>query len=228
MKVLFAGSSLHDSLANLAGLELRPPARRGDIHQAVSDGATAIGLVDGEFGQSASVLHKEILFALHRGVPVLGASSMGALRFAECAAFGMIGVGKIAHDYHSGRLNDDADVALLMAPAEFGWAPLSEPLVDVAATLEGLVSNGLITAAEHAELWERASQLHFSERTAETILAGHPDSDRLRALYTARHVSQKRIDAEELVEALRTLDPDGWRPPLFNPSRSFFWSPVAG
>ena len=63
---------------------------------AVRDGATAIGLVDGYFGGAAAVWHKEILYALSLGVRVLGASSMGALRAAECAAYGMEPVGEIA------------------------------------------------------------------------------------------------------------------------------------
>ena len=55
----------------------------------------AILIVDGEFGQSLSVWHKEILHALHRGIRVVGASSMGALRAAELDRFGMEGVGEI-------------------------------------------------------------------------------------------------------------------------------------
>ena len=106
MKVLFVGSSLYGSTVDLSGLDVRPPASQGQVLAAVHEGATAIGLVDGEFGQHASVWHKEILVALKSGVTVLGASSMGALRAAECAAFGMIPIGTIAAQYLSGALDD--------------------------------------------------------------------------------------------------------------------------
>ena len=55
---------------------------------------------------------------------------MGALRAAECAAYGMEPVGEMARAYASGRLDDDAAVALVHAPPEFGSQPMSEPLVD--------------------------------------------------------------------------------------------------
>ena len=94
--VVFAGPSVHGlGRHNLAGLDLRPPAGRGAILRAAADGAPAIGLIDGIYESEPAVWHKEILYALGRGIPVLGAASMGALRAAECAAFGMKGIGSI-------------------------------------------------------------------------------------------------------------------------------------
>lgn len=224
MKVLFVGSSLYQSSIDLSDLVVRPPASQGDVQQAVADGATAIGLVDGEFGQHASVWHKEILLALWRGVPVLGASSMGALRFAECAQFGMIGVGKIAADYASGVLDDDADVALLMAPAELSYAPLTEPLVDVVSTLDNLLLRGVLTKTQCAALLRRARSLHFTERTDEVLFESYPEGGDLLQSYRSYHVSQKRLDAEELVSRLRSLDVGDWDLPHFTLNQSPFWS----
>ena len=96
MKVLFAGPSVYGLDLDLSGIVLRHPAKQGDVIAAVRDGATAIGLVDGYFGGAAAVWHKEILYALSLGVRVLGASSMGALRAAECAAYGMEPIGEVA------------------------------------------------------------------------------------------------------------------------------------
>src|SRR5690606_23357386 len=107
MKILFAGPSLPDALRLCAGaVEARPPAAHGDVLAAVRAGATAIGIVDGNFEHVAPVWHKEILYALEAGVTVFGAASMGALRAAECDAFGMIGIGGIYEDYASGRRVD--------------------------------------------------------------------------------------------------------------------------
>src|SRR4051794_13144181 len=116
MRILFAGPSIHGVAPDLSGIALRPPAKQGDVAQAVLDGATSIGLVDGYFDAVAAPWHKEILFALAHGVGMLGASSMGALRAAECASFGMRPVGSIAHAYLSGDLDDDAAVAISHGP----------------------------------------------------------------------------------------------------------------
>ena len=45
------------------------------------------------------------------GTQVFGAASMGALRAAELAPFGMIGVGAIFAAYRDGRLTGDDEVA---------------------------------------------------------------------------------------------------------------------
>ncbi len=60
--VVFLGPSL-DRRAALAILpaDYRPPAARGDLTRAVSDGARVIGLIDGVFFQESSVGHREIL-----------------------------------------------------------------------------------------------------------------------------------------------------------------------
>ena len=80
MKVLFVGPSLGSDLAAARAtsprIDFRPPAACGDILKAVHDGATAIGLVDGYFGDLPSVWHKEILFALEHDVAVAGGASM--------------------------------------------------------------------------------------------------------------------------------------------------------
>ena len=112
MRVLFVGPSLYGETPDLTGITIRPPAKQGDIARAALDGARAIGLVDGFFDAVAAPWHKEILFALGRGVTMLGSSSMGALRGGECAAFGMLPIGEIARAYYTGTLDDDAAVAI--------------------------------------------------------------------------------------------------------------------
>ncbi len=203
MKVLFAGPSLYGSQISLDGLDVRAPAAQGGVLAAVNDGATAIGLIDGEFGQRAAVWHKEILLALDKGIEVYGASSMGALRAAECAPFGMVAVGVIANAYLDGILDDDAAVALTMAPKEMGSFPITEPQVDAEATLEHLRALGIIDATLHRRLVARSAALHFTERTDDTLLAAHPE---LLDAYRQHRVSQKRLDAEELVRVLKASE----------------------
>lgn len=208
MKILFAGPSLWGAGADTAGIALRPPARQGDLHRAVLEGADAIGLVDGVFGFVPSVWHKEILFALAAGVRVLGAASIGALRAAECAAFGMEPVGAIALSYLDGSRREDADVCLAHCPAELDFMPLSEPLVDVEATLAAMRAGGAATPAEADALLAAAAGLYFADRTVPAMVeaAGLPANFADR--YHAGRVGAKAADALLLVERLRAL-PDG-------------------
>lgn len=205
MKVLFAGPSLFGREFDTAGLVIRPPARQGDLHRAVLDGADAIGLVDGVFGFVPSVWHKEILFALKEGVRVLGGASLGALRAAECASFGMEPVGEIAGAYASGARYEDADVCLAHAPAELDFMPLTEPLVDVEASVANLLEHGEI-GGEEAWTWLSAARdLYFADRTVEAMLerAGLPAE--LAVAYRRRRVGVKARDALLVVERLRAL-----------------------
>lgn len=188
--VLFAGPSIFGlDAALLDGLDLRPPAGRGSILRAVAGGAPAIGLVDGVYEYEPAVWHKEILYALSRGIPVLGAASMGALRAAECAPFGMVGIGGIFAEYASGARTADADVAVAHAPAELGFQPLSLALVDAEATLAALHLDRLLP---------RAQSLHFKDRTWSSVCGDDAIAAKAGAM-----PSRKTIDALELIDVLR-------------------------
>ncbi|WP_331376254.1 TfuA-like protein [Sinorhizobium chiapasense] len=208
MKIVFVGPTVPDARA-LAGaaFAVHPPAMQGDILRVVRAGATIIGLVDGNFEHVAPVWHKEILFALSQGVQVFGAASMGALRAAECAPFGMVGIGDIYRQYAAGELADDSDVALLHAPAELGYAPLTVPLVNVRATLARLRQGGSITIADAMRIEAAAGQIFYKRRTWAAIVADaelQADADRaaLAARLHQEMVDQKRIDALALFDAV--------------------------
>ena len=83
-----------------------PPAAQSDIISVIDElSPSGILLIDGVFTQQLSVWHKEILYAMERGVAVYGSSSMGALRVAETAAFGARGFGQIYQAYASGEVD---------------------------------------------------------------------------------------------------------------------------
>lgn len=212
MKLVFVGPTLPDATTLVpTGIEIRGPAMHGDVLVAVREGATVIGLIDGCFEDVAPVWHKEFLFALSNGVRVYGASSMGALRAAECAAFGMIGVGKIYEQYASGHLVDDADVAQIHGPAELNHLALSEPLVNVLATLNHLLSRNELHEAEYAGLKASAEKLFFKDRTYRAIvtvadLPMQSSRKRLENLLRTNAVNQKRLDALELLDTIAAAD----------------------
>ena len=227
MKVLFAGPSLFGQAPDLTGLQLSPPARQGDIHRAVLDGADAIGLIDGVFGFVPSVWHKEILFALSQGVRVLGGASLGALRAAECHSFGMEPVGEIAAAYVKGVRYEDADVCLAHCPAEMDFMPLSEPLVDVEASVAALLDRNFVTG-EQAWAWlEAARAIYFADRTVEAMLERARLPAELVDAYRTNRVGVKARDALELVDRLRALPerrgpaPEGWTFRASDPWRAY-------
>jgi hypothetical protein len=218
MRVVFAGPTLRPFGK---GIAWRGPAKHGDLLQAVLEGATHIGLIDGLYDEVASVWHKEILHALHSGVRVFGAASIGALRAAECASFGMIGIGTIFQRYASGELDDDAAVAQLHAPAELGFMPLTEALVNVEATIARILEEVRVTRREAALLHASARRLFFKERTHVEVALSSGIRPQARALRIAELLDEHRIDLKRadgllLVERILREDearpePKGWR-----------------
>ena len=225
MKVIFAGPSIADLRLPMDGIVFRRPAQYGDIVRAVDDEANVIGIIDGHFGQVASVWHKEILFALSEGVQVLGAASMGALRAAECEALGMIPVGSIARRYCSGEICDDGDVALLNAPEELAFAALTEPMVNVDATAARLVSLGVASRPQLAALCAHARSIFFWQRTVEAMFGADSPVPELADAYRLHHVDLKTRDAEALIAAVADL-PDSRiaRPGHWQLAQSRFWA----
>jgi len=205
MKILFAGPSIYGADIDLGSIELRSPAAHGDLARAVLDGASVIGLVDGVFEAIASVWHKEILFAIQRGVTIAGAASMGALRVAECAQFGMIPIGRIAHSYLDGSLDDDAAVAILHGPDSFGYPPFTQALVDVEATISYMQYCKFINPIQAKLMMENAHRTFFKERTVDTIVLNLPNKDYLKQQYKKYFINQKQTDALELIRFMKQL-----------------------
>jgi hypothetical protein len=196
-----------------------PPVRQGDVYRAVvSHRPRAVGIIDGYFQQVPSVWHKEILWAMAEGVHVFGSASMGALRGAELAPFGMRGVGRVFEAYRDGRLapyeaeafEDDDEVAVLHGAAEVGFAPLSEAMVNIRCTLASAVEAGVIAPATRDALARLGKELFYPDRSYPRLLAlavehGLPiaELDALRAWLATGFVNQKRADALAMLAAMR-------------------------
>lgn len=207
--VVFAGPTIFPASASIgSAITVLPPAGKGDLLRAAETGANAIGLIDGVFENAPSVWHKEILYCMDKGITVLGSASMGALRAAECADFGMIGIGKIYQDYASGQRASDADVAILHAPAALGHKPLSVALVDVDAALDRKHKLGALSEMERSRLGGLARQMHFKQRTWKRIFQNCDiESVRLLEIFGSLddvQYSQKRIDGYKLISRLRS------------------------
>ena len=197
--------------------ELRPPAAQGDVWRALQDAPRLIVLLDGVFEARPAVWHRELLDALDAGVRVVGAASMGALRAAELAPFGMQGVGQIYAAYRDGSLVDDAEVALLHAGAEHGHRPLTVPLVNVrhAATLAR--KQRVLSRAEAEALVVAARSIFYQERVWPHVLRRVGFGARTRARwdrFAARGLDDlKARDARECLGwASRWMDLKGQAP----------------
>lgn len=213
--VVFLGPSLpwEEAKVILPMADYKPPAGRGDIAAVVGMGFDAIGLIDGVFYQRPAVAPRELLLALDQGMKVLGGSSMGALRAAELDAYGMMGVGKIYSWYKEGKINSDDEVALVFHPETF--EALSEPLVNIRATLEALLDRGKITQDEAGTIITAAKDTPFQLRNSMRILqaAMNRGLDRSRGAFILSafrdsRVDQKKLDAQELLVKLNSLSPE--------------------
>lgn len=210
--VIFAGPTLPPAArpAGDAAFEWRPPARQGDVYRAALTRPAAIGLVDGYFEVVPTVWHKEILWALAEGIAVYGAASIGALRAAELDAFGMRGIGQVYRDFRDGVLTDDDEVAVIHAPEELGYRPLSDAMVDIRATLASAARLAVIKSSDCARLTAIAKALFYKERSYAAMLAAaraagvpEPALAAIVAWLPAGRIEQKRLDAEAVLDAVR-------------------------
>ena len=218
--IFFLGPTLPHALARAEceGTYVEPAAQ-GDIYRAVLQKPFAIGLIDGYFERLPSVWHKEILWALAEGVHVFGAASMGALRAAELARFGMRGVGEIYQAFASGTLEDDDEVAVAHGEADTGYRATSEAMVNIRATLRSAEHAGIISADSHHRLIELGKQLFYPDRSYPVLLARALEAGcaaeevrALRAFVAEKRVDQKRLDAFALLHAVKACVADG-KPP---------------
>lgn len=216
---VFLGPSL--PLAEAQGLldaDYRPPVRQGDIYRLVKERRPrAIAIIDGYFQEVPSAWHKEILWALDQGVAVHGAASMGALRAAELAPYGMIGHGKIFEAYRSGRyapydgeaFEDDDEVAVIHGPAELAFPALSDAMVDLRETFAAAARDGAIDTGLRDALVATYKRRYYHHRNLEAlpeVLAAVGADTAQAAALTAwlpdGRVSQKKNDARGLLAAL--------------------------
>jgi hypothetical protein len=187
--------------------EYLPPAQLGDVWRVSQERPSAIGLVDGYFDSVPAVWHKEILYALSSGIAVYGAASMGALRAAELASFGMVGVGAIADAFRSGTLTRDDEVALAHADAEHAYLGFSEPLVNIRATMAAAVSEGVVVQGTAEAVVAVAQSWFYPDRRWEQLLDAAPigaaELSALRKWLPTGKVDQKAADALDLLARMR-------------------------
>jgi hypothetical protein len=216
----FLGPTLPAARAReILEVEVLPPARAGDLCALLHGErkVSAVALVDGLFQQTPAIWHKEILFALSRGISVYGSSSMGALRAAELHAFGMIGVGRVFEAYLSLAYEDDDEVAVVHGEGEHGFVPLSDPMVNLRHGLAAAREANVIAAATEEVLSALAKSWFYPDRSwrrifAEAAAHGVPAVEvaALRGFVETTKPDRKRDDAVLLFERIARDQRDGF------------------
>ena len=180
------------------------PAAMGSVFRAVEAGYRRIGIIDGHFGNLPSVWHKEILFALSKGVEVSGAASMGALRAAETYPYGMIGIGRAYRLFRRGLLTDDDELAVIHAPEALAYCPLSEAMLNIRFTLRRLRRLDMLSTATEQALLRDMKALHFGAHPGRAYTPCRRqrrgrEAQRIADGYARAYVDVKRADALALV-----------------------------
>jgi hypothetical protein len=208
--IVFSGPSLPSSKAPVyPRLEWRPPVRQGDVYRAAQSRPALIGIVDGYFETVATVWHKEILWAMAQGIHVYGAASIGALRAAELADFGMKGVGAIFRQFYTSALADDDEIAVLHGPEELDYIQVTEAMVNVRATINRALQLEVISPPIAMALLGIAKSLFYKDRTYEVVLRSATEQRmsrealrRFAEWLPEGRIDQKRVDALEMIEVM--------------------------
>lgn len=211
--IVFLGPTLkHSVAAELCDCEFRAPAGMGDITRTVSKNPAAIILIDGVFEDQPSVWHKEILYALSKGIAVIGASSMGALRAAELSAFGMTGHGAIYNAFADGSLNDDDEVAVVHGPSELNWQALSDAMVDIRDFVAQAVLSDVLSVEDSDRIIDHAKSQYFKCRSIENSLRSALENRRTNTeietitdWFVERGPRAKERDCRELLSNASTI-----------------------
>jgi hypothetical protein len=140
-----------------------PPIQRDDLYRARERGGSIFLIIDGMFSHCLAVSPREIIDVIRDGALVLGASSMGAVRSAECWPSGMRGLGVIARLYRMGRLDSDDEVAVSVDPVN-EFASLTVALINVRFAVSGARRRRLLDQDSAAAIVRAAKQIHFPDR----------------------------------------------------------------
>ncbi len=176
-----------------------PAATRGDVERAAREFDIVL-LIDGAFHHDLAPSPKECYAAL-RHARMFGASSMGALRAAECAPYGFTPLGAIAGWYVGEVIDGDDEVAVLTHPQTS--QALSVALVNVRYVARLAQRAGVLSVTECEALVRGAREIFYMDRRWEDVveLAPHAVRETIADI-AARYGDLKRMDARF---ALRTV-----------------------
>jgi TfuA protein len=190
---VFCGPSLPpEDRISASGVFFLPPAARGDVTRA-AERYDSLLLIDGVFHHDLAPSPRECYRAAQRA-RCFGASSLGALRAAECRPFGFVPLGIVARWYLRAVIDGDDEVAVLVDPCT--QRALTVPSVNVRYVARLAVRRGILSPREAGSLVDRARDIFYMERTWDDVVELAPPSARsaIRSI-AERDGDLKRHDA---------------------------------
>ena len=151
---------------------------------------------------------------------------MGPLRASELLPFGMEGHGEVFRLFRDGELARDDELAVQYGPAELGFPPLCEALVDIRATLDRARNEiGIDRAAD--SLLKVAIHTHFPNRSWKNLISNVIDLSELSKeidVFSDWLPKGKRSFKAEEAYSVRSRLSSGKFPRL--PKVNFEWKPT--
>ncbi len=223
--IVYLGASLspEEAAAIVSGCRFEGPVARGDLYMHRAEGAGVFVIIDGLFHQQLAVSPREVVDVVRDGAVVFGASSMGALRAADCWPAGVRGVGIIQRLFRMGILDTDDEVAVQLAGAGKVTGSSSVALVNVRYAASKARRAGAMTRVQADAVVRAAASLFYGDRRWPVIFrqAGLANLPREALDFVTSH-DLKKQDARAAMVALGRYLASGHVPKA--PS-AFFWAP---
>lgn len=227
--IVFLGPSLSLTSAKkiLPEAVFLPPIRCGDILQTMKMDPSDIIIIDGYFERMPSVWHKEILFAMEKGIRVYGAASMGALRASELYDYGMIGIGEVFNLFKNQEIEDDDEVAVLHHDAQADYKGLTDALVNIRATMKNAIKNGIINESEAELIIQKSKEIYYKERVLIKIcnltdMASDKKEHLINFIIQGGYVDLKANDAMQALEFIQNSEKNTSNKYPITPKTLFF------
>lgn len=216
--LVFVGPTITEQevLAVLPDAEIRPPIRRGDLYRDRMLRYSVFVVIDGVFHQHEAIPMREIVDVVRDDTWVVGASSLGALRAAECWPAGMEGVGSVYRLFRRGSLGSDDEVAVAFDPDHPHRSSVA--LINVRFAVSRAVRRGEIDTVLGRRIVAAAAATFYADRhwrdllhrvaaddidrRLEGLLSGY-DVKRTDALAALRHVARRLAASPSLTNRPR-------------------------
>jgi hypothetical protein len=210
--VVFVSGALSETIRQ-PQIDCRPAATRGDLWALTRDWVSGtdprplrVGIIDGTT-RGPSLPPKEVMQAISAGVRLYGAVGDGALRAAECASYGMTGVGKL---FERARTQFISLLDEYRTPADGG--PHDQSMAAWQVALSDAVADGTANDGDAQTFLSTARQVPWRQRTLAHVLASADQVHERERIQRARVVLSDdrrhvmREDAQALVQAMLNDD----------------------
>lgn len=204
--VAFLGPSLSAERARaiVPDAVIRGPARRGELDQLSAEVVDEVFLIDGVMVYEHPPSPTETYRLVERGIRVVGAGSLGALRAAELRNHGVEGVGWVFEQYRDGLLCADDEVVARLDPRTGRAETIF--MVNLRYAVCQLTSTGVLKPGAFDRFLCLLSMTHIEGRTIGEMLrlgAQEPISEEVLRQMLRPCYNIKSIDAERALSTSR-------------------------